>query len=151
MCSVSLGLVSLVPNFLPIIISLGLMGYLGIPLNMFTVLLGGIALGLAVDDTVHFIHSYRYHRQTKGLSVDASVKQTVITVGPALLFTTIAMAAGFLVFLISELQVVATFGLLLAVTIVNALLLDLWVTPALVKVSERLGVLRMPLPTLKES
>ena len=140
MRSLLLGLVSLVPNFLPIIISLGLMGYMGIPLDMFTVLLGGIALGLAVDDTVHFIHRYRYCRQVNDLSIEESVRQTVVGVGPALLFTTLAMAAGFLVFLLSSMQVVVVFGLLLALTIVNALVLDLLVTPALLKVIDRRGL-----------
>jgi hydrophobe/amphiphile efflux-3 (HAE3) family protein len=143
MRSLTLGLVSLIPNFLPIIISLGVMGYIGIPLDMFTVLLGGIALGLAVDDTVHFMHSYRFYRQTLSLSVEESVKQTVVTVGPALLFTTVAMASGFLVFVLSDMNVVVTFGLLLAMTIVNALLLDLLVVPALAKVIDRLDWLRV--------
>lgn len=151
MRSLTLGLVSLVPNFLPIIISLGLMGYLDIPLNMFTVLLGGIALGLAVDDTVHFMHGYCYHRRVIGQTLEDSVKNTVLTVGPALLFTTIAIGVGFLVFVFSDMNVVIDFGLLMTLTIVNALLLDLLITPALLSVIDRWGLVNFNFPKFKVS
>lgn len=137
--SLQLGLVSLVPNFLPIYLTLALMGYLSIPIDMFTVLLGGIALGLAVDDTVHFMHSYRHYRGEVGLSLEESLKQTVATVGPALLFTTIALSGGFFIFMTSEMIMFFNFGMLIGITIINALLADLLVMPALVKNLEALG------------
>lgn len=137
--SVKFGLVSLIPNFLPIMVTLAIMGYSGIPIDMFSVLLGGIALGLAVDDTVHLMHGYRYHREVQGLSPDESIEQAILGCGPALVFTSISMALGFLVFVFSAMQALVVFGLILGSTIMSALFFDLLVTPSIIKMAERLG------------
>ena len=106
---------------------------------MFTVLLGGIALGLSVDDTVHFMHSYRHFREEDGMSIEESLKATVSTVGPALLFTTIALSVGFFIFMFSSMNTFFYFGLLIGLTMINALLADLLFVPALVNNIEKLG------------
>jgi len=136
-----LGLVSMVPNFMPILVSLGIMGYLGLPIDMFTVLLGGIALGLAVDDTVHFMHGFRFHRIEQGKEFDEAIAATIRDIGPALLFTTVAMALGFFIFIFSAMDALLIFGIMLGVTIINALLFDLLFVPAILKTIERFSLL----------
>ncbi len=129
--SLRLGLIGMIPNFLPILIVLGIMGFTGIPISLFSVLLGGIALGLAVDDTVHFLHNFRRNFE-RTRNVLASVTETIDTIGRALFFTTLSLSIGFLAFLTSDLSALRAFGLLTGVTMIIALLSDLTVTPALV-------------------
>jgi len=138
--SVLYGLVGMIPNFLPIIITLGIMGYVGYPINMFTVLLGGIALGLAVDDTLHFMHGYRYHRRERGESVETGILNTVNMAGPALLFTTLAISLGFFLFTMSTMDSLFYFGIFLGLTLVNALIADIVLVPALLKFMDRTPV-----------
>ena len=91
--SVRLGLLSMVPNLLPIVLTMGLMGWLNFPLDMFTMLIGSIAIGLAVDDTVHFMHNFRrYHNETG--DVGESVRLTLNTTGRAMLVTSIVLSLG---------------------------------------------------------
>lgn len=128
--SLRIGLVGMIPNFFPILVVLGLMGFWGLPITAFTVLLGGIALGLAVDDTVHFLHNFRRNfHQTR--NVLASVTETIQTTGRALFFTTVSIGLGFFVFLSADMCVLRTFGVLTGLTIIIALLADLTITPAL--------------------
>lgn len=133
----TLGLVSMIPNILPIFISLAVMGYLGLPLDMFTVLFGDIALGLAVDDTIHFMHGYQRRRRA-GVPFERSIRETVASSGVATLFTTVAMTLGFSVFLFSSIGALTNFGLVLGLTILCAWLTEVFFGPALLHLYERL-------------
>ncbi len=127
---VRLGLVSMIPNLLPITIVLGVMGLFGLPLDAFTMLIGSIALGLAVDDTVHFMHNFqRYYRQSRD-TVEA-ITHTLHTAGRAMVVTTIVLSLGFLIFMNSEMNNLFNFGVLTGLAIVLALLADLLLAPAL--------------------
>jgi predicted RND superfamily exporter protein len=99
--SLRAGLVSMVPNLTPILMTLGLMGLLGIPLDMFTLLAGCIAIGLAVDDSIHFIAGFRRYLAQEGDPVRA-VELTMQTTGRALLFTSIVLTTGFIVLTFSR-------------------------------------------------
>ena len=101
--SLRLGLIAMIPNLLPIVLTLGLMGWTGQPLEMFSLLIGSIALGLAVDDTIHFMHGFRRRYAATG-DVDQAVHDTLSTTGQALLFTSIVLCGGFLIYLFSELN-----------------------------------------------
>jgi predicted RND superfamily exporter protein len=128
--SLRVGLMGMIPNFFPILVVLGIMGFVGFPMSIFTVLLGGIALGLAVDDTVHFLHNFRRNfDRTRNLI--ASVTETIETTGRALFFTTVSLSIGFLAFLTADMNVLRSFGILTALTMIIALLSDLTITPAL--------------------
>jgi predicted RND superfamily exporter protein len=128
--SLRVGLVGMIPNFFPIVVVLGMMGFARIPISVFSVLLGGIALGLAVDDTVHFLHNFRRNfNRTRNLV--ASVSETMETTGQALFFTTVSLSIGFLAFLTADMNVLREFGVLTALTVIIALLSDLTITPAL--------------------
>lgn len=128
--SLRLGLVSMLPNFLPILLTLGLMGWLGLPLDLFTMLIGSIAIGLAVDDTIHFLHNYRrYHQQ--GDSVATAVRRTLLTSGRAMIVTTTVLSLGFFIYIFSTLSNLINFGLLTAFAILCALAADFLFAPAL--------------------
>ncbi len=127
---IKIGLISMIPNLLPIILTLGLMGWLGLPLDLFTMLIGSIAIGLAVDDTIHFMHNYRrYHHDTG--DVYQAVHKTLLSSGRAMLITTIVLATGFFLYLFSTMSNLFNFGLLTGFTIIMALLADFLLAPAL--------------------
>ncbi len=127
---IRLGFISLVPNFFPIFVALSFMGLFKIPIDMFTVLMGGIALGLAVDDTVHFIHHFQRHfLATK--NVQQSIKNTLSSVGRAILFTTTILAGAFFIYTFASVGTLANLGFVLVIAIVTALITDVIVTPAL--------------------
>ncbi|MFK7896985.1 MAG: RND family transporter, partial [Myxococcota bacterium] len=101
--SLRAGLVSMVPNLIPILASLGLMVVLGIELDLFTMLGACIAIGLAVDDSIHFIHSFRRNLEETG-DVEKAVDATMASTGRALLFTSVVLAAGFVVLALSSMS-----------------------------------------------
>jgi predicted RND superfamily exporter protein len=130
------GLLSMVPNLAPILLTLGLMGWLGVPLDMTTTLIGGIIIGLAVDDTIHFMHRFnRYYEQSKDAA--QAVRETLETTGTAMLFTSVVLAAGFLVFLLAYMQNIVGFGLLCAFATAMAFLSDIMLAPALMALVTR--------------
>ena len=128
--NVRLGLCSMGPNFLPIVLGLGLMKLTGIPLDYSTIMVGGIAIGLAVDDTVHFMHNFRRYHDKCGDAREA-VRRTLTTSGRAMLFTTIILAAGFFILLLAELKSTFNFGLITGFTICMALVADFLLAPAM--------------------
>ena len=134
--SVRYGLVSMIPNLSPIIITLGIMGWLGVPLDMFTMLIGSIAIGLAVDDTIHFMHNYRRYHHNTG-SVEIAVKETLLGTGRAMLVTSIVLALGFFIYMFSTMQNLFNFGWLTGTAIILALLADTFLAAALMRVLDK--------------
>jgi predicted RND superfamily exporter protein len=120
----------MVPNLTPIAIAMGFMWWAGIPLNMFTMLVGSIAIGLAVDDTVHFMHNFRRYFAQTG-DVREAVRHTLHTAGRAMLVTSIVLAIGFYIFMFASLGNVIQFGFLVGSAILLALLADFLLAPAL--------------------
>jgi len=130
------GLLSMVPNLVPILLTLGLMGWLGLTLDLFGLLVGGIAIGLAVDDTIHFMHNFRrYHEH--GRDVYEAVHETLQTAGQAMLVTTLVLTLGFLSFSLSSMRNLKIFGLLVGFALSTAFLADVLLAPALVRVATR--------------
>jgi len=140
-----LGLVSMIPNLLPILMALGLMGWLGMPLDVFTLLIESIALGLAVDDTIHFMHNYRRYLQETGPSKQA-IQRTLESAGRAMLLTTLVLSTGFLIFTLSVMNNIFNFGILTAFAILVALVADLLLAPALVHLMHRGNSTSVPGP-----
>ncbi len=128
--SLRAGLLSLIPNLLPILLVLGAMGWLGTRFDMFTMLVGTFAVGIVVDDTIHFMHNFRRYFLQSGDAVWA-VGQTLATTGRAMVVTTVVLAAGFLVYTLSTLNNLFLFGLFTAICIMLALAADFLVAPAL--------------------
>jgi hypothetical protein len=133
------GLVAMIPNLIPVFLTLGLMGALGIPLDNSSLLVGCIIIGLAVDDTIHFMHKFqRYFRET-GNAADA-VRRTLETTGSALLFTSLCLGAGFTTMLLAYMVNIVEFGMLALFATVVAFLADVVLAPALmVLVTRRAG------------
>ncbi|MEA2091321.1 MAG: efflux RND transporter permease subunit [Campylobacterota bacterium] len=128
--SVKIGLTSMIPNVLPVIMTLGFMSMVNMPLDMFTMLVGAIVIGLSVDDTVHFFHNFaRYHHQ--GLSTKESVEETMMGTGRALIATTIVLSLGFYVYMFASLTNLINFGILAGGAITIALVSNIILGPAL--------------------
>lgn len=134
--SVSDGILSMIPNLLPIMLVLSFMTIVDVPLDIFTVLIGSIALGLCVDDTVHFMHGFKAHL-AKGDNAYQAVENTLFSTGKALVITTIVLFFAFLTYTLSGLKNMDTFGMLTAACIVLALLADFLVAPALMVLKYR--------------
>ena len=132
--SFKMGLISMIPNLAPVMLTLGVMGWAGIPLDMFTLMIGTIVMGLAVDDTIHFMHNFRREYDASG-NVDEAVARTLRGTGQAMLFTSCILAASFLVYTQAYMIHLFSFGLLTAVAILVAFLADITLAPALVSVA----------------
>lgn len=129
--SVKIGLLSMIPNLSPVFLTLGAMGWLGIPLDYVRLLIGTIAIGISVDDTIHLVTRYVHEYRRSG-SYEEALFESMREVGRALLITSVVLVAGFLVFLPSILDTLVTFGLLVSGTIFVALVADFLLMPALV-------------------
>jgi len=128
--SVKIGLISMVPNVLPIIMTLGFMSVVNMPLDMFTMLVGAIVIGLSVDDTVHYFHNFaKYHKL--GRSTEDAVKETMLGTGRALVATTVVLALGFYVYMFASLGNLINFGILAGGAISIALISNIVLGPAL--------------------
>jgi predicted RND superfamily exporter protein len=133
---VRIGLVAMIPNLTPIILTLGLMGWTGIPIDAFTLLIGSIAIGLAVDDTIHFMHNFRRYFEASG-DVRYAVHETLASTGQALLYTSLVLSAGFFIYMFATMHNLFYFGLLTGLTIILAFLADLILAPALMMLVAR--------------
>ena len=130
MGSVKIGLISMIPNMLPIIMTLGFMSVVNMPLDMFTMLVGAIVIGLSVDDTVHFFHNFKkYHHL--GHTTKESVEHTMIGTGRALVATSVVLALGFYVYMFASLNNLINFGVLAGGAISIALISNIVLGPAL--------------------
>ena len=129
--SIKAGLIAMIPNIIPLVFTLGFMGAFGITLRLSTVITFSICLGIAVDDTIHYIS--RFREELAGTRDYAlSMKRTLLTTGRAMVLTTLVMVAGFLVFLSSGFKATQDFGLLSSVALTSALLGALIFLPALI-------------------
>ncbi len=129
--SVKYGLLSLIPNLLPIAMAFGIWGFLVGQVGLALSVLAAMTLGIVVDDSVHLINKYLHARRSLHLDAQAAVQYAFARVGKALVTTTIALAAGFAVLGFSSFEINAGMGKLTALTIVLALLMDLLLLPAL--------------------
>jgi predicted RND superfamily exporter protein len=124
-----LGLVALVPNGLPIFIVLGLLGWAGVRINMGTAMIAAVSLGLSVDSSIHYIAAFRRHAD--GGSVATALEAAHRTAGRAMIFSTLALAIGFLALTTSGFMPTVSFGWLSCVTLLGGLAGNLVVLPVL--------------------
>ncbi|XCN74573.1 MAG: efflux RND transporter permease subunit [Candidatus Electrothrix aestuarii] len=124
------GILSMVPNLFPIMLTLGVMGWFQVPLDLFTMLVGSISIGLAVDDTIHFMHNFRRYFEQSGDAKQA-VMETLHSTGRAMLITTCVLSVGFFIFMFANMNNLFNFGWLTGFTIIMALLADYFIAPAL--------------------
>ena len=134
--SVRLGLISLLPNFIPAAMSFGLWGYLVGHVGIAASVVCVIAFGIVVDDTIHFLSKYLKARR-EGLSAPEAVRSVFRTVGHALWTTTVVLSASFLVFAASGFELSWALGLLVTITLVFALMADFLLLPVLLMAIDR--------------
>lgn len=124
-------LISLVPNMLPLLMIAGIMGWSGIDLKLSTSIIFTIAFGIAVDDTIHFISKMRL-QLAKGRSVIYSVKRSFISAGKAIIITSLVLCGGFVTLGLSSFLGTFYIGVLISLTLVLAVIADLFILPWLV-------------------
>ena len=129
--SVRFGLISLVPNFLPALLTFGLWGHLVGQLGVVSSVVLAVTFGIVVDDTIYFMSEYLKARREEGLPPFESVRYTFRTVGHALWTTTVVLSAGFMVFTASGFELSWVLGLLVTITIIFALVGDFLLLPIL--------------------
>jgi predicted RND superfamily exporter protein len=130
-------LISLIPNLLPLIVTAGMMGFLGIPIKPSTILVFSIAFGISVDDTIHFLAKYRQELIDSKWKIQRSVYAALKETGVSMFYTSIVLFFGFSVFMISEFGGTVALGGLISATLLFAMLANLVLLPSLLISLER--------------
>ncbi len=131
-------LVSLLPNILPLLITAGIMGYVGVPIKPSTILVFSIAFGISVDDTIHFLAKYRQELQANNWKIRKSVYAALRETGVSMFYTSIVLFFGFSVFIISSFGGTVALGALVSITLMFAMLSNLLLLPSLLLSLERI-------------
>ncbi|MBU0995796.1 MAG: MMPL family transporter [Proteobacteria bacterium] len=129
--SFSLTLIAMIPNLLPIIMTYGIMGWMDIPLDLVTLMIGSIVMGIAVDDTIHFIVWLRRNVQS-GLPLEEALLKTYKDVGKPIVITTVILFMGFIICILGTMVPTKFFGVLVAFSLLFALLGDIFMLPSLI-------------------
>jgi predicted RND superfamily exporter protein len=124
-------LISLIPNIIPLILTAGMMGFLGIPIKPSTILVFSVAFGISVDDTIHFLVKYRQELQTNKWKIKKSVYLALRETGVSMFYTSIVLFFGFSVFMISSYGGTVALGGLVSATLLFAMLANLILLPSL--------------------
>ena len=130
-------LISLVPNLLPLIVTAGVMGFLGVPIKPSTILVFSIAFGISVDDTIHFLAKYRQELKANDWKIKRSVYAALRETGVSMFYTSIVLFFGFSVFMISSFGGTVALGGLVSATLLFAMLANLLLLPSLLLSLER--------------
>ncbi|GHC42692.1 efflux RND transporter permease subunit [Ulvibacter litoralis] len=130
-------LVSLIPNLLPLLVTAGLMGFLGVPIKPSTILVFSIAFGISVDDTIHFLAKYRQELIVNDWKIKRSVYAALRETGVSMFYTSIVLFFGFSVFTISSFGGTVALGALVSMTLLFAMLANLLLLPSLLLSLER--------------
>ena len=128
--SVKIASVAIIPNIIAAVLVLGLMGALSIPLDIMTITIAAISIGIAVDDTIHYVHRFGTELKIDG-DYRAAVKRSHGSIGRAMYYTTITIIVGFSILSLSDFITTIYFGLLTAFAMFTALLADLTILPLL--------------------
>jgi predicted RND superfamily exporter protein len=124
-------LISLIPNIFPLLITAGLMGYLGVPIKPSTILVFSIAFGISVDDTIHFLAKYRQELIANNWRIKQSVYAALRETGVSMFYTSIVLFFGFLVFTVSSFGGTIALGGLVSITLLFAMVSNLILLPSL--------------------
>ena len=124
--------ISLIPNLIPLLFTAGVMGYFGIPLKMSTILVFSIALGISVDNTIHYLARYRLQMKYNNNDIKKSVMAAILETGPSMIYSASILICGFLIFAFSSFGGTKIVGFLVPFTLLIALITNVLVLPALV-------------------
>lgn len=129
--SLRMVIISLIPNFIPLLFTGGIMGYFGIPVKPSTILVFSIAFGISVDDTIHFLAKFRQELKIHGHDFRRCILVALRETGVSMIYTSIVLFFGFLVFAFSEFGGTQALGILVSLTLLVAMFSNLLVLPAL--------------------
>ncbi|MCC7297710.1 MAG: MMPL family transporter [Bacteroidia bacterium] len=135
--SIKMIIISVIPNILPLLVTGGLMGYFHVPLKPSTILVFSIAFGITVDATIHFMTSFRRHLFHNNVSLREALSETIMEVGLSMIYTVVALFAGFMIFVFSRFEGTQSLGWLTAVTLFTGLVANLFLLPALLLTFEK--------------
>ena len=138
------GLFALIPISIAVIVNFGVMGWVGIKLDIATAIIASITIGIGIDDTIHFLNTFRHFRSL-GLSIDDTIDRTLRISGRAIIYTSLALIFGFIIFVFSNFKPVLFFGILATVTMIATTLGALLILPSTIRVT---GV-HLSVPTMK--
>lgn len=124
-------IISLIPNIIPLLITAGIMGYFGIPLKPSTALIFSIVFGISIDDSIHFLAKYRQELFTCNFNVSEAVSRSIQETGSSMIYTSIILFFGFIIFVLSEFGGTIALGKLTSITLLFAMLTNVVVLPAL--------------------
>ncbi|NLR64633.1 MMPL family transporter [Chitinophaga varians] len=124
-------LISLIPNIIPLVVTAGIMGWVGVALKPSTVLVFSVALGIAIDVTIRFLVNFKQELPHHNLDISATVKQTIHETGLSIIYTSMILFAGFMIFSFSEFGGTKALGWLTSLTLVVAMITNLTILPAL--------------------
>tara|TARA_R110002167_G_scaffold304613_5_gene508859 strand:+ start:201 stop:2603 length:2403 start_codon:yes stop_codon:yes gene_type:complete len=130
-------IISLIPNLLPLVITAGVMGFVGVPIKPSTILVFSIAFGISVDDTIHFLAKYRQELVANHWRINKSVYAALRETGVSMFYTSIVLFFGFSVFVISNFGGTVALGALVSATLLFAMLANLILLPSLLLSLER--------------
>lgn len=129
--SLRMVLVSLIPNLIPLLFTGAIMGYFGVPIKPSTILVFSIAFGISIDDTIHFLAKYRQELKSKKWDIKASVIDALKETGVSMIYTSIILFFGFIMFSASSFGGIVALGILVATTLILAMLTNLVLLPSL--------------------
>tara|TARA_R110002167_G_scaffold231963_1_gene437159 strand:+ start:4467 stop:6857 length:2391 start_codon:yes stop_codon:yes gene_type:complete len=131
--SIKVAWIALVPNIITTSVIMGILGIFAIPLDLMTITIAAVAMGISMDDTIHYIHRYLAELKREPKSAEAWVKRTNLSVGYALIYTTTVIVIGFGSLIFSNFVPSMLFGLLTSIAMIFALLTDITTLPVLLK------------------
>lgn len=134
--------ISIVPNLFPLIVTAGVMGYLGVALKPSTVLIFSIAFGIAVDDSIHFLTKYRQELQRHNWDIPKTVVMALLETGPSMMYTSIILFFGFIIFGASSFGGTVALGLMTSGTLLVAMISNLLLLPSLILSFDRRDKIR---------
>jgi len=129
--SVRMVVISLIPNLIPQLLTAAMMGYFGIPIKPSTILIFSIALGISVDNTIHFLSRYRLHLKQNDWKISPSVIMALRETGYSMIYSSIVLFFGFFIFTFSQFGGTKSMGYLISFTLLIALLSNLFLLPSL--------------------
>ncbi|HEX5170396.1 MAG TPA: MMPL family transporter, partial [Cyclobacteriaceae bacterium] len=130
-------IISLLPNLLALMITAGLMGYLNIPLKASTALIFSITFGISVDNSIRFLAKYRQEILSNNFFIPVAVSDSIMETGKSIMYTSIALFAGFIIFAFSDFGGTVALGLLTSTTLVISMFTNLILLPALIMTFDR--------------
>jgi predicted RND superfamily exporter protein len=124
---------SLIPNIVPLLMTAGMMGWLGVSLKPSTVLVFSVALGIAIDVTIRFLINYKQELPHLNYQVNTTLVQTIKHTGISIIYTSLVLVAGFVIFCLSDFGGTKALGWLTSFTLIVSTFTNLILLPALIK------------------